>query len=61
MKELYQKALLLIKLEQKASIPFFQRKLMIGFVQASKLIDMLEENKIIGKEDGAKPRKILIK
>ena len=46
---------------QKASASMLQRKFRIGYNRASGLIDKLEELKIISKEDGAKPRKVLVK
>ena len=38
-----------------------QRKLLIGYSRAGRLIDALESFKIIGKHKGAKPRDILFK
>ncbi len=43
---------------QKASASFLQRKLRIGYSRAARLIDMLEEQGIIGPADGAKPREV---
>jgi S-DNA-T family DNA segregation ATPase FtsK/SpoIIIE len=42
-----------------ASPALFQRKLRIGYARAARLVDMLEEDGIIGPRDGAKPRKVL--
>ncbi len=41
----------------KISISFLQQKLQIGFVRASRLMDMLEERGIIGPTDDARPAK----
>ena len=46
---------------QRVSAAFIQRKLRIGYFRAAKLIDMMEEDKIVGPINGAKPRKILLK
>ncbi len=43
---------------QKASASFLQRRLRIGYSRAARLIDMLEENGIVGPADGAKPREV---
>ncbi len=45
---------------QKASTSFLQRKLRIGYSIAAQLIDMLEEEGIIGPAEGAVPRAILV-
>lgn len=42
-----------------ASPALFQRKLRIGYARAARLVDLLEEDGIIGPRDGAKPRKVL--
>ncbi len=43
----------------KASTSYLQRKLKVGYSRAARLIDLLEENGVVGPADGAKPREIL--
>ncbi|MDR3263259.1 MAG: DNA translocase FtsK [Clostridiales bacterium] len=43
-----------------ASISMLQRKFSIGYARAARIIDNMEEKRIIGKGDGAKPRSVLI-
>jgi len=43
----------------KASTSYLQRKLRIGYSRAARLIDILEEQGIIGPADGSRPREIL--
>ncbi len=43
---------------KKASASFLQRRLRIGYSRAARLIDMLEEQNIVGPADGAKPREV---
>jgi S-DNA-T family DNA segregation ATPase FtsK/SpoIIIE len=43
---------------KKASASFLQRRLRIGYSRAARLIDMLEEEGIVGPADGAKPREV---
>jgi len=45
----------------KASASLLQRRLSIGYARAARLLDILEEQGVIGPADGAKPREILIK
>lgn len=44
----------------KASASYLQRKLKVGYARAARLLDMLEENRVIGPAKGSKPREILI-
>jgi S-DNA-T family DNA segregation ATPase FtsK/SpoIIIE len=37
-----------------------QRRFRIGFSRAGRLIDMMEQDGIIGPADGSKPREILV-
>ena len=44
----------------QASVAMFQRKFKMGYQRAAKLIDQMEELKIIGPYEGTKPRQVLI-
>jgi S-DNA-T family DNA segregation ATPase FtsK/SpoIIIE len=57
---LYEKALEIVSTSKNASTTFLQRKLKIGYARAASLMDELEENGVIGPQDGSKPRKVLI-
>lgn len=59
--DLYEDARSTVIQAGKASTSFLQRKLGIGYARAARLIDILEENGIIGPGSGAKPRDVLIK
>jgi S-DNA-T family DNA segregation ATPase FtsK/SpoIIIE len=56
--ELYEEAKKVIIQARKASASLLQRRLRVGYARAARLIDMLEENGIIGPGDGAKPREV---
>lgn len=43
-----------------ASTSFLQRKLSVGYARGAKIMDQLEDKKIIGPQDGAKKRAVLI-
>ena len=44
----------------KASTSYLQRKLRIGYSRAARLMDILEEQGVIGPADGSRPREILV-
>lgn len=44
----------------KASASLLQRRLKVGYARAARLLDLLEEQGVIGPGDGAKPRAILV-
>jgi DNA segregation ATPase FtsK/SpoIIIE, S-DNA-T family len=44
----------------KASTSLLQRRLRVGYSRASRLIDEMEENGIVGPADGARPREVMI-
>jgi S-DNA-T family DNA segregation ATPase FtsK/SpoIIIE len=58
--ELYEDAKRAVIEAGKASTSYLQRKLRIGYGRASRIMDILEENGVIGPQDGAKPREILV-
>jgi DNA segregation ATPase FtsK/SpoIIIE, S-DNA-T family len=43
----------------KASTSYLQRKLRIGYSRAARLIDLLEENGVIGPQDGSRAREVI--
>jgi len=44
---------------QKASASLLQRRLRVGYARAARLLDLLEEQGVIGPGEGAKPREVL--
>ena len=59
--ELYQTAVDMVRRLDKASISLLQRRLRIGYTRAARLMDMMEERKVVGppKEGSSKPRDVL--
>lgn len=43
-----------------ASVSFLQRRLKLGYTRAARLMDMLEEQGVVGGYEGSKPRQVLI-
>ncbi|MFA6119383.1 MAG: DNA translocase FtsK 4TM domain-containing protein [Parachlamydiales bacterium] len=56
---LYDQALEIVLTTRNASTTYLQRKLKIGYARAASIMDELEANKVIGPQEGSKPRKIL--
>lgn len=57
--DLYGEARRTVEEAGKASTSFLQRKLRIGYARAARLMDLLEDNGVIGPADGARPRDVL--
>jgi DNA segregation ATPase FtsK/SpoIIIE, S-DNA-T family len=57
--ELYDDAKAAVLEAGKASTSYLQRKLRIGYSRAARLVDLLEENGVIGPENGSKGREIV--
>lgn len=58
--ELYNDAKLAVIEAGKASTSYLQRKLRVGYSRAARLMDLLEENGVIGPQDGSRPREIIL-
>ena len=59
--ELLEEAIALVKRHKRASASFLQRRLRIGYPRAARLVDMMEEQGIIGPpESGGRWREVLL-
>jgi len=58
--ELLNDAIRIVVESGQASILMLQRRLKIGYSRAARLIDQMEERRIIGGYEGSKPRKVLM-
>ena len=58
--ELVEKCLEIMRQEKKASTSMLQRRLRLGYTRAARVVDILERRGIVGPENGAKGREILV-
>jgi S-DNA-T family DNA segregation ATPase FtsK/SpoIIIE len=58
--KLYEEAVNIVIQTGQASVSLLQRRLGIGYTRAARLIDMMEEDGIVGPYQGSKPREILV-
>jgi S-DNA-T family DNA segregation ATPase FtsK/SpoIIIE len=58
--DVYWDAVNLVIAQRAGSISFLQRRLGLGYPKAARFIDMMEQDRIIGPGQGAKPREILV-
>lgn len=56
----FERALQVVILEEKASASLLQRRLNIGYNKAARLMEQLEKAGAIGRQDGVKPREVLV-
>ena len=58
--EVYEEAVKLILESRQASVSVLQRRLGLGYTRAARLIDMMEDEGVVGPYQGSKPRDILV-
>jgi len=58
--ELFMEAVKVVINTQQASVSMIQRRLRVGYTRAARMIDVMEEEGIVGPYNGSKPREILI-
>ncbi len=58
--ELYEEAVKMVLDIKQASVSMIQRRLKVGYARAARLIDIMEEEGVVGPYNGARPRDILV-
>jgi len=56
----YQQAVEIVRATKKASASYLQRKLQIGYNRAARYIDMMEQEGLVGPQNGSKPREVYL-
>jgi len=59
--EAYEQAREIVITNGQASASFLQRKMRVGYPRAARMIEMMEEDGLLGPANGGKPREILIR
>ena len=58
--EIFDEAKRMVLTTRQASTSYLQRRLRLGYSRAARIVDQLEAAGVIGPQDGAKPREILL-
>lgn len=58
--DIYEEAVRIIIESNQASVSILQRRLRLGYTRAARIIDMMEEEGLVGPFEGSKPRRILV-
>ncbi|OGW84044.1 MAG: hypothetical protein A2987_03775 [Omnitrophica bacterium RIFCSPLOWO2_01_FULL_45_10] len=58
--EVYEEAVKLVLETRQASVSILQRRLGLGYTRAARLIDMMEDEGVVGPYQGSKPRDVLL-
>lgn len=58
--ELYEQAVQIVLEGQQASASLLQRRLRVGYNRASRLVETMQMNGIVGPPDGSRPREVLM-
>ena len=58
--EMYDDAVRVVLETRQASVSVLQRKLRLGYGRAARIMDMMEQEEIVGPFQGSKPREILV-
>ena len=57
---IYREAVKIVVSDKKASASYLQRRMQIGYNRAARMIEYMEQEGIVGKANGSKPRDVLV-
>jgi S-DNA-T family DNA segregation ATPase FtsK/SpoIIIE len=57
---MFVEAVRLVLQEGQCSITLIQRRLRLGYARAARIVDMMEQEGVVGPADGSKPRELLV-
>ncbi|MGE5308155.1 MAG: DNA translocase FtsK 4TM domain-containing protein [Deltaproteobacteria bacterium] len=58
--DMYDEAVRVIIESGQASVSILQRRMRLGYTRAARIIDMMEQDGLVGPYEGSKPRKLLV-
>jgi S-DNA-T family DNA segregation ATPase FtsK/SpoIIIE len=58
--ELFDEAVRVVMESNQASVSILQRRMRLGYTRAARMIDMMEQEGLVGPFEGSKPRRILV-
>jgi S-DNA-T family DNA segregation ATPase FtsK/SpoIIIE len=58
--EMFDEAVRIIVESNQASVSILQRRMRLGYTRAARIIDMMEQEGLVGPYEGSKPRKLLV-
>jgi S-DNA-T family DNA segregation ATPase FtsK/SpoIIIE len=58
--EHYDRALAIVAESRNASISYLQRRLKVGYNRAARMIEQMEEEGVVGPQEGTKPRDVYV-
>ncbi len=58
--EMYDKAIAIVAETRNASISYIQRRLKVGYNRAARMIEQMENEGVIGSQEGTRPREVYI-
>jgi S-DNA-T family DNA segregation ATPase FtsK/SpoIIIE len=59
--ELYDRALEIVAESRNASISYIQRRLKVGYNRAARMIEQMEEQGVVGPQEGTRGREVFIR
>ena len=56
--EMYDRAIAIVAETRNASISYIQRRLKVGYNRAARMVEQMEQDGLIGPQEGTKPREV---
>jgi S-DNA-T family DNA segregation ATPase FtsK/SpoIIIE len=58
--EMYDRAVAIVAETRNASISYIQRRLKVGYNRAARMIEQMEEQGVVGPQEGTRPREVYV-